>query len=67
MMPSSLGPRIGPGEAACLALAKSRGLFLLTDDGDARALAVFLGIELSGTLGVLAKLVRSEAQPRSGG
>jgi len=52
---------IGPGEAACLALAKARGLPLLTDDGGARALAGSLGIEISGTLGVLAMLVRGEA------
>lgn len=52
---------IGPGEAACLALAKTRGFPLLTDDGGARALAGLLGIEISGTLGVLAKLVREKA------
>jgi|SRR5947209_12485244 len=56
-----LGHGIGPGEAACLALAKSRGLFLLTDDAAARALALSLGIELSGTLGVLVKLVHRQA------
>ena len=52
---------LGPGEAACLALAITRGLLLLTDDGGARALAGSLGIEISGTLGVLASLVREEA------
>jgi len=57
----TFGPKIGPGEAACLSLAKSRGLFLLTDDRDARTLAVALGLEISGTLGVLAKLVHSQA------
>jgi predicted nucleic acid-binding protein len=52
---------IGPGEAACLALATTRGLTLLTDDGRARAVAGSLGVEISGTLGVLAKLVREDA------
>jgi predicted nucleic acid-binding protein len=50
--------QIGPGEAACLALATTRGVLLLTDDGSARDLAGSLGIEIS--VGVLAKLVREE-------
>ncbi len=54
---------IGPGEAACLALAKTLGIPLLTDDSGARALAGSLGIEISGTIGVLATLVREEALP----
>ncbi len=50
------------GEAACLAIARSRGwLLLLTDDGDARRRAQSLGNPLSGTLGALARLVRQAA------
>jgi predicted nucleic acid-binding protein len=55
-----LRPDLGPGEASCLALVRSRGLFLLTDDGNARRVAQSLQGEISGTLGVLAKLVRRE-------
>lgn len=48
---------LGPGEAACLAVAASRGVAVLTDDRNARAVAGSLGIEVSGTLGVLLHLV----------
>jgi predicted nucleic acid-binding protein len=48
---------LGPGEAACLAVAASRGVAVLTDDRNARAVAGSLGIEVSGTLGVLFHLV----------
>jgi predicted nucleic acid-binding protein len=49
--------RLNAGEAACLAMALERGGRVLTDDRDARELARHLQIPLSGTLGVLARLV----------
>lgn len=48
---------LGPGEAACIAAAVSRGLLMLSDDWEARALARSLGLEISGSLGVLDRLV----------
>lgn len=48
---------LGPGEAACLAVAAARGVAVLTDDRNARTVAGSLGIEVSGTLGVLLHLV----------
>lgn len=48
---------LNAGEAACLAIALERKCRVLTDDGDARELARHLQIPLSGTLGVLARLV----------
>jgi hypothetical protein len=52
---------LGPGEAACLAVGASRGVVVLTDDRDARTVAGSLGIEVSGTLGVLSHLVEMAA------
>ena len=49
--------RLDLGEAGCLAIAVSRNAMLLTDDRAARSMAVGLGIQVSGTLGVLVKLV----------
>lgn len=49
--------RLNAGEAACLAMAVERGCRLLTDDRDARRLARHLQIPLSGTLGVLVRLM----------
>jgi predicted nucleic acid-binding protein len=46
------------GEAACIAVTEHRGGLLLTDDGAARSLAKSLGLEISGTIGVLVKLLR---------
>jgi predicted nucleic acid-binding protein len=51
---------LGPGEAACLAVAAARGVVVLTDDRDARTVAGSLGVRVSGTLGVLARLVAVE-------
>jgi predicted nucleic acid-binding protein len=48
---------LNAGEAACLAMAIERGCRVLTDDRDAREWARHLQIPLSGTLGVLARLV----------
>lgn len=48
---------LNAGEAACLALAAGRRCRVLTDDRDAREMARRLKIPLSGTLGVLVRLV----------
>lgn len=48
---------LNAGEAACLAMAFARGCRVLTDDRDARELARRLRIPISGTLGVLSRLV----------
>lgn len=52
---------LGQGEAACLAVAQSRKGLLLTDDQAARRRARMLEIELSGSVGVLQRLVDSGA------
>jgi predicted nucleic acid-binding protein len=49
---------LGEGEAACLAVARERGYRLATDDKDARRQARQLGISLTGTIGILAILVK---------
>lgn len=49
--------RVNAGEAACLAVASKRNGRILTDDRDARKLAAQLKIPVSGTLGVLLRLV----------
>lgn len=52
-----LMPPLDEGEAACLALARSRGYAFLTDDRVARGEARRLNVPLSGTIGVLKSLV----------
>jgi predicted nucleic acid-binding protein len=52
---------LGRGEAACIALAKSRQWLVLTNDHDARRAAREAGLIISGTLGALMNLVRSNA------
>lgn len=49
--------RLNRGEAACLAVAFARGGRVLTDDRDARKIAVEMQIPISGTLGILVRLV----------
>jgi predicted nucleic acid-binding protein len=49
---------LGTGEASCLAVAQERGYRLATDDKDARRLARQLRISLTGTIGILAMLVK---------
>lgn len=49
---------LGEGEASCLAVARERGYRLATDDKDARRLARQMGISLTGTVGILAILVK---------
>jgi len=45
------------GESDCLAVARARGLVLLTDDRAARHRGTLLGLEISGTLGCLDMLI----------
>jgi predicted nucleic acid-binding protein len=49
---------VNAGEASCLAVAAHRSGRVLTDDRDARKLAAQLRIPMSGTLGVLLRLVQ---------
>jgi predicted nucleic acid-binding protein len=49
------------GEASCLAMSLVRGCQFLTDDRDARELAGLFQVPISGTLGVLARLVDMNA------
>lgn len=48
---------LNAGESACLAIALNRGCRFVTDDRDARDFAHQLQIPLSGTLGILVRLV----------
>ena len=50
---------LGKGEASCLAVAARRKYKLATDDKDARQCAMRLNIPYTGTLGILAALVRT--------
>lgn len=50
--------RLNAGEASCLAVAARRNGRVLTDDRDARKLAAQLKIPVSGTLGILLRLVQ---------
>jgi predicted nucleic acid-binding protein len=54
---AEIGRDLGPGEAACIAAAVSRGFLMLSDDWEARALGRSLGLEVSGSLGVLDLLI----------
>lgn len=49
--------RVNAGEAACLAVAYTHKLSLVTDDRDARQIAVQYGIAKTGTIGVLVEAV----------
>ena len=44
---------LGRGEAACLAVARTEGHRVFTDDRDARRFAMQLQVPISGTLGIL--------------
>ena len=54
---NELMPPLNEGEAACLAVARSRSYAFLTDDRVARREARRLGVPLSGTIGMLKLLV----------
>jgi predicted nucleic acid-binding protein len=51
--------RLGAGEASCLAIAQHRGMMVWTDDRDARRYARQSGIAVTGTLGILVRLVQT--------
>jgi len=57
---AELGRWLDPGEASCLALAISRGFILATDDLAARRHAGKRKVLLTGTLGILLRLVREK-------
>ncbi len=48
-----LAEKLGGGESSCIAIAKTRGFKILTDDLDARRHAQKFGVPVSGTIGVL--------------
>lgn len=52
---------VNAGEAACLAIALNQNGRILTDDRDARKLAAQLKIPVSGTIGILLRLVQIKA------
>jgi predicted nucleic acid-binding protein len=52
-----IGRKMGSGEAACIAVAACRRILMLSDDWEARELGRALGLEVSGSLGVLDRLV----------
>jgi predicted nucleic acid-binding protein len=54
---------LGPGEAGCLALAIARKLTLASDDLAARRQAAQRGVPLTGTIGILIRLVREGHVP----
>jgi predicted nucleic acid-binding protein len=56
-----LAQKFGLGESACIAVAEARGGFLLTDDLGARRRATASGLTVTGTLGVLDRLIRMGA------
>ncbi|MFQ5595324.1 MAG: hypothetical protein ACE5HA_14350 [Anaerolineae bacterium] len=53
-----LSSSLGPGEAACLAVAITHGLTLATDDLAVRRRAAERKVQLTGTVGILIRLVR---------
>jgi len=56
-----LAQRLDAGEACCLAIAATRGYRVFTDDRDARELAAEWRIPISGTLGLLMRLIDLKA------
>ncbi len=44
---------LGEGEAEAISIAKERSALVVLDDREARAIAVSLGLSLTGTLGIL--------------
>ena len=57
---ADLRGQLQAGEAACIAVAASRGGMLLTDDGAARRVVAAMQIQISGTIGVLVRLLQRE-------
>jgi predicted nucleic acid-binding protein len=57
-------PKHGRGERSCLVVAIVRGAILATDDQLARRAALYQGIELIGTIGILKTCVQSRLLSR---
>ena len=53
-------PKLGSGERSCLIVAIERGAMLATDDQLARRAALYHGVELMGTIGILRTCVQSK-------
>ncbi|MFW5692586.1 MAG: hypothetical protein ACOCWL_00070 [Thermoguttaceae bacterium] len=51
---------LGSGEASCLATARMRNLIVATDERAARLRAAALDVRVTGTLGILVRLVQAE-------
>jgi predicted nucleic acid-binding protein len=60
----SLSSRLGAGERTCLAVAYERHGLFVSDDLDARLSAQRLGLEITGTLGVLVLSVKRKLLSR---
>jgi len=56
---AELARQLDPGEAECLAVALSRDCRFLSDDFAARRMAELKSLAVSGTLGVLARLIEA--------
>ena len=54
-----LQQQVDAGEASCLAVALGRQGIVLSDDRNARRLAGQIGVSMSGTLGVLVRLIKT--------
>ncbi len=57
----NLSKKLGVGEASCLAVAIHRGYGFLSDDMAVRKIALREGIRLSGSIGVLLELIRTDS------
>lgn len=56
----ALSVSLGQGEASSIALAKSRSLVFACDDRAGRREATILGVRLTGTIGILVRVVRDK-------
>ena len=54
---------LGSGEASCMAIGRMHKLLVATDDRAARLRAAELGVRVTGTLGILVRLVQEEHLP----
>lgn len=59
-----LSVSLGAGEASSIAAAKGRGMVFACDDKTARRQAGLLGVQLTGTIGILVKAVRVQTLRR---
>ncbi|TFG70353.1 MAG: DUF3368 domain-containing protein [Anaerolineales bacterium] len=58
IMVEDLSLRLGCGESSCIAVAQGRKGLFVSDDADARRVAVKMGLPVSGMLGMLVLAVR---------